>query len=511
MATYVPNASDATQPTGDKFVGSADEEFRALKARVNAIAGGGGGGGGGAVVLGGLTLPNFGMDAATPSGRIVYEDTNPMGWNVTAGRMTVQFDMLSNGYFAANPNGHLAIVLRCETGVIASAVRGQGVAIGNATGFTPASDLNPTPVIETWHNSTAATYGNTLYPNTDGARSKGGMSDGVLYRFMIDAVCTQSGQRFVRYRMWARDAANQKWVHYVDSGDIHDANIWADLTQYGLAFGHVFPDNLSAWDIQFQDIKVTWGPAESDVPDQSSKLSRFGAELEGNLRFIGNGRRVLIGTETGDLANWTAFQNRNSAADTRVLAIPGASATTAEFIALNNAGANAQGVGVGIEAGRAVLRGYQFGSAAAVPFDVWVGGAVRFTTTSTETSFMQNLKLSGASRKLQATHEFVVETAANTNMTFRTNGLTALRSSSADLGAALGSLQGVYNWDNTPAKAFATAPFSFDMEVLCTTGNITAALGGTYSAGNIENVLRPLYSIVSNIVDALYKRRIFTY
>jgi len=37
MATYVPNATDATQPTEDKTVESAALEFRTLKSRVNAL------------------------------------------------------------------------------------------------------------------------------------------------------------------------------------------------------------------------------------------------------------------------------------------------------------------------------------------------------------------------------------------------------------------------------------------------------------------------------------------
>lgn len=36
MATYVPNATDTTQPTGDKMVGSAADEFRTLKTSINA-------------------------------------------------------------------------------------------------------------------------------------------------------------------------------------------------------------------------------------------------------------------------------------------------------------------------------------------------------------------------------------------------------------------------------------------------------------------------------------------
>lgn len=47
---YTPDPTDATQPTTDKFVESAAEEFRALKVRVNALAstiGGGSGGTGG--------------------------------------------------------------------------------------------------------------------------------------------------------------------------------------------------------------------------------------------------------------------------------------------------------------------------------------------------------------------------------------------------------------------------------------------------------------------------------
>lgn len=440
------------------------------------VASGGGGGGTPTptpTVLGGFTHPtSIVIDQTTPSGRVVIADTNPLGWNVDSGRCTLQFDFLSTGYYAANPDGHWAVVTRAETAVIATAVRGQGIAVGNATGFSPPSDLNPTPMIETWMNGTVAPSGNQLYPNTDGARSKGGHKDGVLYRFIIDSSKTQDGQRYVRYRMWAWDAAREKWDAEVDSGDILDANVWADLQQSGIVFGHVFPSNLSPWSLTFSNVKCTWGPAESAVPDQSIKLSRFGAELEGNLRFLGSARRIRTRNNYASFADWTLFQSADDDTGTRVGAAPPSGGSTTEWVALSNTGANAQALSFGVEAGRGVIRSYRFGSAPAHPIDIWLDGAAQFT--------------------------------------FKSTGMT-LKGATVDLCAPLGSMTGVYNWDNTPAKSFATSPFSFDMESLCTLGALTSFLGGTYSAGNIENALRPIYCIVANLVDALYDRRVFTY
>lgn len=288
--SYVPNASDATEPVGSRFVASAAPEFRALKARVNALETAGPGGGGSAA-LGGFSPANITIDQNTVNGRVDILDTNPLGWNAGVGRMEVQFDVKFNNYFTRNPGGHLAVVLRCDTSAIGTAVRGQGMLFGNVSGAPNGTDLIPSSLLETYFGSTSApTGGNFLFQNSEGARSKGGMRDNVQYRVIVSGSKANNGQRYLRYALWSWNATYQNWVHEVDTGDVLDHNVWADLTSYGLVFGHVFATAGQTWSIDLTNIKVTWGPCENFTPDQTTKLSRYGAQLEGDLKFIGTRR-----------------------------------------------------------------------------------------------------------------------------------------------------------------------------------------------------------------------------
>ena len=287
--SYGPNARDASEPVGSRFVSSAAPEFRALKARVNALETAGPGGGGSAA-LGGFSPTNITIDQNTPNGRVEILDTNPLGWDVGVGRMEVQFDVKFNNYFTRNPGGHLAVVLRCDTSAM-NTVRGQGMLFGNVSGAPNGTDLVPSSQLETFFGSTGGPAGgNFLFPNTEGARSKGGMRDNVQYRVIVSGSKANNGQRYLRYALWSWNATYQNWVHEVDTGDVLDHNVWANLTSYGLVFGHVFATAGQTWSIDLTNIKVTWGPCENFTPDQTTKLSRFGAELEGNLKFIGTRR-----------------------------------------------------------------------------------------------------------------------------------------------------------------------------------------------------------------------------
>ena len=186
---YIPNADDQTQPTEDKFVVSAAAEFRELKRKVASLSSGGGGGGGGSLpALGGTSLSPFSLTNATPNDRVEFTNTAPDGWNLVPSKMTVSFEMVSVDYFTKNPVGHLAVVLRADTDIIATAIRGQGVAIGDLSGLAQnPSDLVPTPLLETFFNG-LATGDNLLWGDSDGARSLGGMVDGVRYRFQVDSI-----------------------------------------------------------------------------------------------------------------------------------------------------------------------------------------------------------------------------------------------------------------------------------------------------------------------------------
>ena len=251
--------------------------------------------------LGGLAIPNFSLSSTTPGQEYTVADTNALHWAAGPGRMIVNFNVVFTNFFAANPNAHMAVVLRNTSAVIATSVLGEGVLIGNATTLPSgeASNLNPTALLETWMNNIpAAPSGNYVWGNSEVARSLG-LHDNTTYKFIIEATKTIDGNRYIRYRIWTQDPTLLNWKPIGDSGDVLDHNVWADLTQSGITFGYVFQSNLSSWSIDVTGCQVTWGPAETSTPDQTVKLSRYGAQLEGDLNFIGATPRITVPTTAG--------------------------------------------------------------------------------------------------------------------------------------------------------------------------------------------------------------------
>lgn len=426
--------------------------------------------------LGGTTLANFSLDGTTPNKRVEFANTVPAGWGVGAGRQTVSFDVLSTNYFSLNPNAHTAIVLRCDTDVIASYVRGQGMLFGNATGFAFPSDLNPTPMVETWFNNLVglSTSDNYTWSNSDGARSKGGMLDGVTYRVVVDSTKTNDGARYIRYRMWSRPVANGPYIPEVDTGDILDHNTLADLTKTGLVFGYVFESTLVGWSLDFSNVKVTWGPAESSVPDQTIKLSRFGAELEGNLNFIGNGRKMGV-TSNGAITNWTYVQNKNANQATSLMTQPNGSSTTSNFTALNSStpGTSYRVAYFGMEGTTAVINTTHVG---------------------------------------QADPNLALKIGGSTVATVKPTGLNIL-GGSKDVGQVIGYSASITNWGGANATTLATTGGPLDIDNFCTIAyikNFINAYSGMplIEADAIEISLRPLYCLFSYLIKNLQDKKV---
>lgn len=422
--------------------------------------------------LGGVVLANFTLDHNTPDARIVYADTNPAGWNTGAGRMTFEAQFVCNSYFAANPIGHFAIVLRQDPALVATAVRGQGVASGNATGFGDSSDLNPTLLLETWFNGTGA--GNYCYPNSETARSRK-MQDGLTYRIMIDSTKCNDGDRYLRYRLYTPDLVNGHWIQLVDTGDVLDHNVWADLTKSALMIGQVFESNLVTWSIDFTNAKVTWGPAENATPDQTSKLSRYGAQLDGNLTFTSSARRVAAPFTGGpSLVNALQFVSSTANTATSMAMLPNGSATTSNWLWSNHSSSTTtyQALTAGMTGAVALLE--TFGYSAADPsLGINIG-------------------------------------AANRVATYKVTGLNIL-GGSKDIGQVIGYSAGLTNWGGANAASLSTTA-TLDMENFCTPlfiKNFLISVGlPAVDADGIEQVTRPLYSLFSFLIKNLQDKKV---
>ena len=418
------------------------------------------------VVAGGIAIPNFTIDHSTPNGRVLFPSTNPSGWNTGFGRMSVDFTVTPTNYFAANPNGHFAVVLRQDPALVTTAVRGQGIAVGNATGFTQPSNLNPTPLLETWFNGIGA--GNYLWGNSESARSYK-MIDGRAYRIIVDSTKAGDGNRYLRYRMWSLQAG--LWYAEVDTGDVLDwVNTGADLTQSALAFGQVFESNLSTWSLPFTNVNVTWGPAENAVPDQTIKLSRFGAQLEGDLNLIGTGRTISFpsGGAGPSLANAASIQTSTADASTTLVVKPNGTSTASNLFFSNSYSTTTYKCLIVGAAGN-------------------IGQLVTYDTAGSS----PNIEISpGGVPKL----------------TVKTGGLNFL-GASVDVGTPVPYSAGLTNFGDYNALVFTLAA-ALNIDTFCTDGQIAAFLGGTYSATNIQNVLRPLYCLVSVLIADLKNKKV---
>lgn len=246
--------------------------------------------GGGAVLKlpGGKVIPNFTLTNSSAASNFI-SDTNPANWNIGPGAMTLQFELVSTNYYAANPSGHWAIAMRQDPALIATDPAGVGIASGNATGFPGgASSLNPTTLIETFAKNppNLPTGDNFLWPASEVARAYP-LADGARYRYIITSTVTPDGAQYIRYRMWRKQVATGEWRAEVDTGDVLDHNNTYDASKTGILFAHVFASNLTAWSLSFENIRVTWDASGTIVPDVTTKLSRFGAELAGDINFAG--------------------------------------------------------------------------------------------------------------------------------------------------------------------------------------------------------------------------------
>lgn len=425
--------------------------------------------GGGSTPLGGVSLGSITLNHATPNGRIMFTDTSPAGWNTGIGRMTFDSTFVCNSYFAANPNGHVAFVLRQDPALVATAVRGQGAVFGNATGFAQPSDLNPTPMLESWMNG--GTPSNFLWSASDGARSAP-MQDGVTYRIIVDSSKCNDGNRYLRYRLFQYDATATEWLSLVDTGDVLDNNTVADLTQSAFVIGQVFESNLTTWSISFTNAKITWGPAENAVPDVTSKLSRFGAQLTGDLSFLGNGRAIKFPYTAGpSLTTATAFQSSTANTRTTVVYKPNGSSTIANTMYSNNSVSSTTygAVLFGINGSVGTLETFGYSQADPV-FAVNIGAGnevVRFTTSG--------MKVYGATSTIGTGNVY--------------------------MGA------GLFNFLGSNAASF-TSSTTLDIDAICAIGAISSFIGGSYNAGNLENILRPLYCMLSTIYGDLKNKKV---
>lgn len=430
------------------------------------------GGGGGSAVLGGVTVANFTLDHSTPNGRHEIVDTNPLGWNALPSRMSVAFEFVSNNYFLYNPGGHVPIVLRQDMDIIATQVSGNGAILGDMTwsGFGGDKALfEPTSMIETWNPAIGAGE-RWVFPHTTGPRNAP-LLDGTRYRMVIESTVSTEGKRYARYQLYKYAGATLNgWDMLVDTGDVLDHNDNADFTKSGLVFAHVVEDNLGTWSIDFSNIKVTWGPPGNILSDNQARLSKFGADLSGDLNFIGNARRIQAPFNAGpSLTNSLTFQSADANTATTLVAKPNGTSTTANFLFSNNSSSAATYGAVTFGMSGAVGLIESFGYSASNPeIGVNVGAGARIAT-------------------------------------FKATGIQVLNAATL-VGPVSASMTGMNSIGGSNATSFAASAFNFD--TTCADGTIRTYMSATPTNVQIEQVVRPLYCFLSCLLAELRNRKV---
>lgn len=421
---------------------------------------------------GGGTIADFTMTQSTPNGRIAFSTTNPAGWNTGVGKFVLQYEFVSSGYFAACPSGHVAVVTRCDTSQIATAVFGEGIWMGNLTGLTYMPQYYPAMGVETWANG-AMPNGNHVFSAATSPSNKL-LQDGVKYRVIVTTSKQPNGNRYIRYELFQQTVeftgASTSWVLVHDSGDVLDHNTWADLTNDGLVFGNVLGENLTSWSIAFTNVTTTWGPAYgSTATDASTMESVYGKDMKGDLRFLNTGLRIKVNNDGTNGALWTAFQNYKANSATSIAALPNGTSTVSNSIYFNTSTPTSsyRAFTTGVSGNNAVLETFNLGQS--------------------DPSLLINIG------------------AGNTVGTFSTAGYTPVGASKA-IGQASSVFGSIYNVNGYQAQYF-TNNNAFDLESVSTIGTIQTFMSATPTNAQVENVVRPLYCMLSVILGELRNNR----
>ena len=413
-------------------------------------------------------LPNFTLNASTPDSRYPIATTSPDGWNLIPSSKIVEFELVLNNYLQANPEGHIAILARCDTSFIATNLSGQGMLFGKTVGDAGNSaSFFPTTVIETWRNPNAAPN-RWIYPDTDGSPGQP-LVDGGRYKVSLTTTRHEGGQSTIGYKRYKWNTSWNAWDLEVDTGDVLDNNTTADLTKDGLAFGFVASSNLVTWSVPITNVKVTWCAPIPARTDTRALFPRFGGAIRGNVIHQGNvtyGSKNIYVASTGAVGTWTKTLDAVAGNDTKVLVTPNkTSGVAAMLLANSNTPTNSSYLSLGMYPTYASIHCGKEGSATAA-------SEIRFSVDGV------------TSRALIA----------------KSSGVYAPQATQP-LGINTGILASVYNIGGTNATTFSNSS-AFDMEQLCTVGQVTSFLtaGSVFSnaqADRLEGLFRPLYAILS--------------
>lgn len=404
------------------------------------------------------TYPDFVVDSFTPADKYLIHSSPAGGWNTGPGTCTLEFHMTVNNYFAVNPNGHFAVVNRCDTDLSSTNVSGQGVIFGNMVGIggTEGAPFVRASQIETWEYPDNPNN-RWVFPDTSGGPGNQ-MVDGGIYRFLIETTISQERLRYIRYRRYIWFPARACWNLEVDSGSILDHNDVSNLTKTGFVFGHVFGSGASGWSLNFRHVRSIWGPPVV-TSDHRQNMLKGGGTFYGPVTY--SGASIRLDAAGANPALWAKVLPAADNDDCKLVVAPSKSSGQSIILSTNGNGASF---------------GYAVMSALPTHAVISTGG------------------WGGAS-----TPELRIGHGALEQLKFNSNGVF-VGTHPSPLGNDTTIFANLVGAGGANAKAFANSGSGFDIELLSTIGSIAGALTGPFTAPqatHLEFVLRPLYALLS--------------
>jgi hypothetical protein len=402
-------------------------------------------------------LGNYTLNQGTPTDKIRIPTTDAGGWNTGVGMMTLDMEVTPRGYFASNPGGHVAMICRCDTGLLDSAVSGQGVIFGNMVGIggTEGAPFARASQIETWEYPDNPSN-RWIFPDTSGGPGAQ-MVDGQRYRFIIDTSKWYDGNRYIRYRRYVWYPAYSCWNLEIDTGSVLDHNTASDLTKTGVAFGHVFGSGGAGWSVDFNNVTVTWGPPAL-ATDLRPILNRSGGTVTGPVTV--DRTAIRMNAAGSDPTLWAKVLPAADNDDAKWFVAPSKESGQSLVIAGNS---NTENVGY-----IAMAAGPTFAS---------------LNTSSLGSATPPELRMGYGDTP---------------QLTFKSSGVF-VGTRPQPLGNAP-IYANLLNPGGTQARAFANSGSSFDIEALCAPGGLTSAMPATVTNSALEAALRPIYCLLSTLI-----------
>jgi len=228
-------------------------------------------------------------------------------------------------------------------------------------------------------------------------------------------------------------------------------------------------DNLSTWSISFSNIRVVWGPANTQDSASIDRLSRYGADLDGDLKFTA-ARRIIAPSNAGpSLVNSLTAQSGTANTATTLVVKPSGTSTVANTLYSNNSLSSVvyQAVSYGVSGADNIIE--TFGLSAATP------------------NIGMNVGVS------------------NRVVTFKPSSINFL-GGSRDYGALINYNAGLSNFGGANAVSHNTTN-TLNIDSICTSGVIASFMSATPTNVQVENILRPLYCMFSELIADLRAKK----